>query len=202
MNRIVAGPASRRTAPGRRAGQCRRGSRHPSHAGRNATDDLQLRRHHHGPRTSPADRQGRRQPHPVRLGQHAHRPHLDRVPHPRPARQGRPGRYHLPRRPQRCLAMEHQEPDCRQDPRRDPLLHQRHHLGGRLRGHRQRRRNEAGHYRLRAGLQQLGRTLRQRPDAAGGGQDQPGREDRRAGPSPAAGPARAARPAGPRGLRR
>ena len=97
-------------------------------------------------------------------------PTSDRVPHPGPAGQGGPGRYDLPGGPQRRPAMEHQEPDGGQDPGRDPLLHQRHHLGGRLRGHRQRGRDEAQPDRLRAGVQQLGRALRQRPDAAGGGQ--------------------------------
>ena len=96
----------------------------------------------------------------------------------------------FPSRPQRRPAMEHREPDGRQDPRRDPLLHQRHHLDGRLRGHRQRGRDEAEPDRLRAGVQQLGRTVRQRPDAAGRGHDQPGREDRRPGPPAAAAAAR------------
>ena len=43
--------------------------------------------------------------------------------------------------------------------------------------------------RLRAGDQQLGRAVRQRPDAAGGGHDQPGGEDRRPGEEAAAGTA-------------
>ena len=70
-------------------------------------------------------------------------PTSHRVPHPRPAGQGRSGRYDLPGRPQRRPAMEHQEPDRRQDPGRDPVLHLGHHLGRRLRGHRQRGRNQA-----------------------------------------------------------
>ena len=70
---------------------------------------------------------------------------------------------------------------------RDPLLHQRHHLVGRLRGHRQRGRDEAQPDRLRPRDEQLGRTVRQRPDAAGGGHDQPGGEDRRLGEEAAAG---------------
>ena len=41
--------------------------------------------------------------------------------------------------------------------------------------------------RLRAGDERLGRGLRQRPDAAGGGQDQPRGEDRRSGEEAAAG---------------
>ena len=41
--------------------------------------------------------------------------------------------------------------------------------------------------RLRAGDQQLGRAVRQRPDAAGGGHDQPGGEDRGPGEEAAAG---------------
>ena len=40
--------------------------------------------------------------------------------------------------------------------------------------------------RLRARDEQLGRAVRQRPDAAGGGHDQPGGEDRRPGPAAAA----------------
>ena len=36
------------------------------------------------------------QPHPVLLGQHADRPDQHRVPHPRPAGQGRSGRYDVP----------------------------------------------------------------------------------------------------------
>ena len=114
-------------------------------------------------------------------------PTSHRVPHPRPAGQGRSGRHHLSRRPQRRPAMEHQEPDRRQDPRRDPLFYLGHHLGRRLRGHRQRGRNEAGRDRLRAGDEQLGRAVRQCPDAAGGGQDQPRGEDRRSGEEAAAG---------------
>ena len=104
-------------APGRRR------SRHAAHPRGHAAYDLQLRRHHHGPRAPPADRERRRQPHPVLLGQYAHRPDLHRVPHPRQAGQGRSGRYHLPRRPQRRPAMEHQEPDRRQDPGRDPVFY-------------------------------------------------------------------------------
>ena len=46
--------------------------------------------------------------------------------------------------------------DRRQNPRRDPLLHQRHHLGRRLRGHRQRGRNEAQRDRLCAGDERSG----------------------------------------------
>ncbi len=58
---------------------------------------------------------------------------------------------------------------------------QRHHLVRRLRGHRQRGRDQAQRDRLRAGDERVGRGLRQRPDAACGGQDQPGGEDRRSG---------------------
>ena len=49
----------------------------------------------------------------------------------------------FPSRPQRRPAVEHPEPDGGQDPGRDPLLHQRHHLGGRLRRHRQPGRDQA-----------------------------------------------------------
>ena len=158
-----------------------RRSRHVAHPRIHAAYDLQLRRHHHGPRAPPADRERRHQPHPVLLGQHAHRPDLHRVPHPRQAGQGRSGGHHLSRRPQRRPAMEHQEPDRRQDARRDQVFYQRHHLGRRLRGHRQRGRNEDQPDRLRAGDERVGRAVRQCGNPSSGGQHQPRGEDCRSG---------------------
>ena len=52
--------------------------------------------------------------------------------------------------------MEHQEPDCGQDPRRDQVFYVGHHLGRRLRGHRQRGRDQAQRDRLRARDERLG----------------------------------------------
>ena len=169
------------------SGPGRRGPGDPAHPRGHPAHDLQLGRHHHGPRAPAPDRQGGRQPYPVLLGEHPDRPDQHRVQDSRPPGQSGPGGYHVPVWPQRCPAMEHHQPDGGQDRRRDPLLHQRHHLERRLRGHRQRGRDEAQRDRLRAGDQQLGRSLRQRPDAARGGQDQSGGEDSRSGEETATG---------------
>ena len=53
--------------------RCRR-SGHAPQPRRRATDHLQLRRRHHGPRASAADRETGDQPDPVHLGQYADRP--------------------------------------------------------------------------------------------------------------------------------
>ena len=63
----------------------------------------------------------------------------------------------------------------------DHVLHQRHHLDGRLHRHRGRRRVDDGCRGLCPRLQQQRRGVRRRPGAAGRRHDQPRREDRRIG---------------------
>ena len=84
-----------------------------------------------------------------------------------PARQAGGARHDLPARQAADALLERAERDGRRGDGRDHLLHQRHHLVGRLRVHCQPGRDGDGLRGLRPGVQQLRRRVRGCPGAAG-----------------------------------